>query len=814
MSMMSYIDGRNIILGTLNYLRGSVSDYKVILYLLYAYRKGFLDSYTTKDHPDTYLNRVVKKIASSGQEYDNLLFQAFRPAIMELHSSEGQFQKAVQQFSRLDDEWYQEYTTRLFDELLSAITSNEGKESGAYTQPYELTKFVAAISGYDGKGALYNPYAGSGSYCTELVGEGRYVAQEKMVSAWGVGVLRLLAHNMNPSTFYCEDSIRLWRGTSSFAENAEAFDCIIATPPFGMKVYHGEYGWVYGDMNSADDLYIRECVPSLTPTGVAIGVFMQGIAFRSGKTQELRKHYVDTDRLDTVIALPAGVFQYTAVPTIVLKFSNKKENPGVVRMVNGSTFTEKVKGRTHVQFDELLTAINEVDDRFVKIVTNEEIKAKDYNILPSRFFVQEVVIPEGFERKTLSDIVEVINGERCSAEEKTGKVVTIANLSDNPFDYQLNIDALPKDSISSNFKRITAPVLLVSKIRTLKPTFASASPESPIYINPNILAFRIREPEREYIPCLILALSKIKDIQTSAVIPSMNLATIRALEVIMPKDYTVQEAFFHNAERERKEAQVRELGLEELMATQKMEFVSIIQRRQHDLNNMLRKVRNACDVISMSLNEKGHDKELIDEDADITVAQAFNSVQGYFDSMSQVINHLADEEIYAEPEIIDLIPRLKAIAEQKHMNYTVRYSEDGYALCDVVQDDDVYHAYVKFGSVNLDRVFFNIIQNAEKHGFTDPSRKDYIIDIEISHDYESSCFVIRFKNNGKPMPEGVDTRRYGRRAEPAGVTGGNGDGGAIVKSTVEHYGGSIYIINDPEAWFPVCVELKIPHYDE
>ena len=154
--MMSYTDGRNIIFGIFSYLRGAVSDYKVILYLLYAYRKGFLDSYTTKDHPDTYLNRVAKKIASSGQKYDNLLFKAFQPAIMELHSSEGQFQKAIQQFSRLNDEWYQENTTRLFDEILTAITSNEGKESGAYTQPYELTKFVAAISGYDGNGSLYS----------------------------------------------------------------------------------------------------------------------------------------------------------------------------------------------------------------------------------------------------------------------------------------------------------------------------------------------------------------------------------------------------------------------------------------------------------------------------------------------------------------------------------------------------------------------------------------------------------------------------------------------------------------------------------
>ena len=814
MSMMNYEDGRKIILNVFNALRGSVTDYKVVLYLLHAYRKGFLADYSPEEAPQAFLERNIRTSSSPLPEYEYELFRVFSSNLAEMLETRDQFLMAALQFPRLDDAWYQEYESRLFEDILTMISSNEGRSAGDYTQPEALTKFVAAVSGYDGKGVLYNPYAGSGSYCTELVGEGRYIAQEKMLNVWAVGVLRLLANKMDPSNFYCEDSIRQWRGISSFAPDAEAFDCIVATPPFGMHVNHGQYGWVYGDVNSVEGLFLRDSIPSLTPNGIAVGVFMQGIAFRNDKTQEMRQHYVDSDRLDTVISLPGGVFPSTAVPTVILKFSNKKDNPGYVRMVNGTSFSEKVKGRTQVQYDKLLSAIMEADGSVVKIVSNADIKAQEYNILPSRYFAQELVIPEGFESRSLADLVDVVNGYRCSADETIGKVVTVAALSDNPFDFQLNRDNLSKESISGIVKRIETPVLLVSKVRSLKPTFVAASPENPVYINSNILAFRIKEPERVYIPCLILALSQVKDIQSGAVIPAMNTATILALKVVMPKDYSVQEAFYHNTERERKEAQVRELGLEELMASQKMEFVSIIQRRQHDLNNMLRKVRDACDVISMSLNENGHDTELIDKDTDITVSQAFDSVQDYFDSMSQIINHLADEETYAEPEIIDLAPRLKAIAEQKHLNYSIRYSEDGYALCDVVQDDDVYHAYVKFGSVNLDRVLFNIIQNAEKHGFIDPSRTDYMIDIELSHDYESSCFVVRFKNNGKPMPEGVDTRRYGRRAEPAGVTGGNGDGGAIVKSTVEHYGGSISIINDPDAWFPVCVELKIPHYDE
>ena len=146
-------------------------------------------------------------------------------------------------------------------------------------------------------------------------------------------------------------------------------------------------------------------------------------------------------------------------------------------------------------------------------------------------------------------------------------------------------------------------------------------------------------------------------------------------------------------------------------------------------------------------------------------------------------------------------------------NYSVKYSADSYSLCDVVQDDDELHAWVKFGSVNLD-AYSSISFKMQKHGFVDPSRTDYMIDIELTHDYDSACFVIRFKNNGKPLPSGMNTRRYGTRSESAGTTAGSGDGGAIVKSTVEHYGGTVEIINNPEEWFPVCVEIKIPHYDE
>ncbi len=815
MSMMSYEEGYKTIWNAMDSLRGSVSDNKVILYLIHAYRKGFLDSYTPEEYPDAFVEKNLAGRSSSLPEYEHDLFQVYQPVLSELRSSLSQFIKFTHHLSRIDDEWFKNYGTRLFDDLLEYIVSYEGKANSEYTQPYELTRFVAQLSDYDGKGVLYNPYAGSATYCTELVRKGgRFVAQEKVLSVWGIGVLRLLAHHMDPSTYFCEDSVNSWRGLSSFAENAEAFDCIIATPPFGLRVNHGQYAWVYGDLSSVEELFIRESLPSMTSTGVALGVFLQGIAFRAGKSQEQRKSYVDTDRLDTVVALPAGAFGYTSVPTIILKFSNCKENPGIVRMVNGVSFSEKGKGRPHILYDELMAAILQSDERFVKTVSIAQIQENGYNILPSRYFEKELVIPEGFELKTLSDLVDDVSGERCVSEEGRGKVITVGTLSDSPFDYMLDVEALTNEPLSRNMRKISSPVLLVSKIRALKPTFVQASMDTPVFVNPNVVAFRIREPEKVFVPSLVLALSKVTDRYAGSVIPSMSITSIRDIKVLLPKDYSVQEAFYYNAERERKEARIREFGLGEIIKAQKTEYISVIRRRKHDLDNMLGDIRNSLYAISGYLTNKGCDSDLIDEDLDLSVSQLFDHLQNSFNSLSDVIKHLDDEEVYAEPEVIDLIPRLKALAAESHRKYTIRYSEDGYALCDVVQDDDDYHAYVKFGSVNLDRVFFNIIQNAEKHGFIDPSRTDYMVDIELSHDFDSGCFVIRFKNNGKPLPLGMNTRRYGTKAETAGATAGNGEGGAIVKSTVEHYGGTIELINRPDELFPVCVEIKIPHYVE
>ena len=69
-------------------------------------------------------------------------------------------------------------------------------------------------------------------------------------------------------------------------------------------------------------------------------------------------------------------------------------------------------------------------------------------------------------------------------------------------------------------------------------------------------------------------------------------------------------------------------------------------------------------------------------------------------------------------------------------------------------------------------------------------------------------YQIDFRNNGKPLPDGMNKMRYGIKGEKAGQTAGTGLGGSVVKSIVEHYKGDYDVFMDGE-WTVVRVYLPI-----
>lgn len=291
----------------------------------------------------------------------------------------------------------------------------------------------------------------------------------------------------------------------------------------------------------------------------------------------------------------------------------------------------------------------------------------------------------------------------------------------------------------------------------------------------------------------------------------MSMAAMLDLQIPFPVDDSDQEIIYKAAESEYKMAKVREYGLEEMLAAQKRDFILVLRNRKHDINTYVADIRNRIRGLDKFLRKSGIDKEIYSVRQNKTVGDNMDAIINSIDQMGQYLDHIADESEYGVPVKVDVFEKLSSI--ESGQNYSVSFEPDIISLRDNNEKEDGVHAFVRIAPADLDHVFLNIISNAKKHGFVDVSFTDYRIVISLSYDHETDSYVIEFKNNGKPMSEGLDTSRYGTDGAKFGTTKGEGHGGAIVKDTIEHFGGSIEVVNAPEQLFPVSIIIKLPRYD-
>ena len=152
---------------------------------------------------------------------------------------------------------------------------------------------------------------------------------------------------------------------------------------------------------------------------------------------------------------------------------------------------------------------------------------------------------------------------------------------------------------------------------------------------------------------------------------------------------------------------------------------------------------------------------------------------------------------------------------------TLAVDDEGYVMDNAQIPDDEPYIVNELGNRQLNtipslfvapndihRLVNNILDNARKHGFTDSERNDYEVNVKLSIDTKRNMFQIDFRNNGNPLPDGMDKMRYGLLGEKAGKTSGTGIGGNYVKKFVEHYGGD-YDVFMEEGWVVIRIYLPI-----
>lgn len=282
-------------------------------------------------------------------------------------------------------------------------------------------------------------------------------------------------------------------------------------------------------------------------------------------------------------------------------------------------------------------------------------------------------------------------------------------------------------------------------------------------------------------------------------------------EILVPTDKRIIGDELYRMKRE--ESVTNDLG--DKVQAMKTEYINEVRMRKHDMGQKVFDLINTEDLMRYYVENRETESDVWSQ-----IEEQLDHFRSTIHELSEMLDHLSQEEKFGTPELLDLNDYLANLQHSNNVSgFTLSYQLDRESILDVqlsrIKDKDIKN----WGSVkaiptiymaknDLERVVSNILTNAQNHGFKDPNRKDYEVNVRLEFNTEKGMYQIDFRNNGKPLPEGMNKMRYGIKGEKAGQNAGTGLGGSVVKSIVEHYKGDYDLFMEGD-WTVIRVYLPI-----
>lgn len=744
-----------------------------------------------------------------------------------------------------------------FDDMLSRCEKYAGDKT--WKQPQELTRVI--LSQYDGR-SMYNPFAGLGSYITEnqrcwneddftndsdsfyqrkSLGV-NYCGDELNAETWAIGKLRQLSYGIDSDRYILGDSTK-WRD--------EKYCNVFSTPPFGLKIINEN-----GKPEYADNFVIRHGIESITDDGMVACVVPVSF-FNRKDSFDLRKKIVDEGFLSEVVFLPDNLFPRTNIATAIIfirkpehnwvKFVNATNclDTSLVDALKDTLSKEQVEklNRLHVldiartanliehddypgdddyKFAPFYHTMNQVEfNSSISKVPLEFVANFDYDLSPANYFESLFNVPDGFKTVPFADLVTEVS-EKAEIGMK-GKLVTGRSLLKDTFLPFINSDNL-EDSMASrekNFKVIDKKALVLSSVGELRPSLVLPLDGQRLMASPNILVYYLNDKviNGEY---LVGELNKdyvkeqLRLRYAGSALRRLSSYDVRCLKIIVPDNID-----FLKAEEDivvkAKEEFYAKLGLElvEKKSASYDEYVKMLRQRKHRIQQIMNEFSPAFALLDKCRVKNGgilHDSDVVAARTGETVDSYFNKLHIIVDKVEKLVTNLVDKENWEGVEQISIEDFVNEIPKQHisekytfqvHINRDVEIFEEG----EIDLNED---RIVKANRNDLSIVFENIIANAVKWGFTESTRRDYTIRIEVFDGYLDNLPAVRIciSNNGTAIHPSVDRDRFFEW----GYGTGTGIGTWQLKDIIEHYDGTIRLNEYPDeiSGFQTEYEIVLP----
>jgi type I restriction enzyme M protein len=787
---------------TLNLFRGEISteDYHFILFLLYKRKNStinnIIEDKTNFDNLFKFKFDNSNEISfNKGKTPDQIIEDYYASIIKEIPITK--LQEIINTINTIDERFFEANFIELFDALLYKYYNSLGRYSGESLLPKEISRFMINLANLKPNSSIYNPFAGPATLGVLAKKENIYIGQEINIKTRIIGMLRLLITNSFDTKYLLSsDSIDNWNPSNN------KFDLIIASPPFVSRLPFDISG-KWGTIRNFESFTIEKGLESLKQNGKLIIHVPDSFLFTSGQGANLRYHLIEEDLIESVISLPNGILQHTAIKTSILVLNKAKKSKGFINFIIADEFISEVNNRTKILQDlDFFEAIYQgKHNNFNKKVSINEIKSNQSVLSCQRYF-----IVDNFNGLRLNEISSYLKGSRIENIE-IGRLVKIRNLSDSIVNFNLDITELEESEIPFvGITKIQQSCLLVAlRWRTLKPTYFEYNGE-PIYISNDILAFKV-DKKNVNINYLINELhadyvvNQLDGLRLHSIIPILRKDDFFQIKIKLPSIEEQNKKYYSLADEYIK-SKVKESEIEHKERRIDIEDENSFLR--HQIAGSLKNIRGAFKFVQQIINEQVKnvvpvlDNLKADERLETTFSEYMNIIERDLASINKAVNKAGDkiDLLDLNIESFDLLEFIK-----DYVN-SLKVRANNLFTVEIDLDDKAIIEY-SISAINISgdkdiirKMLDNIIENAERHAFTNSINNGNKIKIELIYDFENSSVQIDISNTGKALPENISFDILTRKGSTSGENSGNGLGLWFVNEVMKIHKGKFYFTDE------------------
>lgn len=321
----------------------------------------------------------------------------------------------------------------VFEDLLRRFNEATNAEAGRHFTPREIIELMTHLLFLPVKeqiksGAIliYDPCAGSGAMLTESKkyisdeeGEIKSKArinlygQENTPTIYAIAKSDMLLKGEDPDKIVYGSTLSQYGGDRANEWRNLKFDFMLTNPPYGTSWADDKKALSIGDkgkiidprfqikkqyvaepavtrVNDGQLMFVLHMLSKMKDTeqGSRIASVHNGSALFTGDAgqgeSEIRKHIIESDMLEAIIALPNDIFYNTGIPTYIFIITNRKpeHRVGKVQLINanGDQFYGKMKKSLGSKRNELVPSnINDITKLYLDFKETEHSKIFDNN---------------------------------------------------------------------------------------------------------------------------------------------------------------------------------------------------------------------------------------------------------------------------------------------------------------------------------------------------------------------------------------------------------------------------------------------------